>query len=220
MSNPTFETFDDFLAHHNIDNTFATFEDFLVHYDLGGTFDTVEDFLEHYGIKGMKWGIRRANPSAGGTSAAAKSERVVSEDYARYRSSLSKHPSELSNNDMQALISRMNLEKTYAQLTAKPAPPPGKIAQLTNFVKDSALSVGRSQTDRILKEFGSVAMENVLNGRTMNGTDYARAIGYRVTPKEFKPKNPYEKMFDLKTSTVGGSNKKATKAAQKSEKKK
>ena len=81
----------------------------------GGDFD---DFLEHYGIKGMRWGIRRKNPSGGTTSVAPASDDVerARRTYATVRTHGTKA---VSNKDLQDLINRLNLEAQYTQVIAK-----------------------------------------------------------------------------------------------------
>lgn len=55
-----------------------------------------EDAFGHYGIKGMKWGIRRDNPSGG------KAKRPEA--------------SKLSDDELKKTVARMNLEKQYSEL--------------------------------------------------------------------------------------------------------
>lgn len=57
-----------------------------------------EDAFGHYGIKGMKWGIRRDNPSGG------KTKRPEA--------------SKLSDDELKKAVSRMNLEKQYSELVS------------------------------------------------------------------------------------------------------
>lgn len=72
--------------------------------------------LKHYGVKGMKWGVRRADP--GGSSGAPKTRN--SSDHTQTsktqeridRGGLAK----VSNKDLQALVKRKNLEKQYRDL--------------------------------------------------------------------------------------------------------
>lgn len=55
--------------------------------------------LNHHGIKGMKWGRRKA--------------RQTSSDYDRARALEKKHPSEMSNKELQELNNRQQLESNY-----------------------------------------------------------------------------------------------------------
>ena len=98
----------------------------------GGLVDSV---LAHYGVKGMKWGVRRANPS-GPQEVKVKSyagNRIVrttggkghalSEDATRAavarRKAKKSNVRSLSNKELQDLVNRMNLEQQYAQLEKK-----------------------------------------------------------------------------------------------------
>lgn len=66
----------------------------------------ITDFLEHYGVKGMRWGVR--------TKAKNVSTRVRAKSTKRTMNSL-------SNQELQAAITRMNLERQYTQLKSSPA---------------------------------------------------------------------------------------------------
>lgn len=91
--------------------------------------------LEHYGTKGMKWGVRREN-NAGPTQVEFKQKtpgsrvrvkttkgggQAPSHDAVQakvFRQTAKKSgPQTLSNKELQALVTRLNLEKQYAQLT-------------------------------------------------------------------------------------------------------
>ena len=78
---------------------------------------TNDDFLEHYGIKGMRWGVRRKNPS-GGSSSPAKT-----------RTTYKKAPSALNDQELNRRIKRMELEKKYNDLNSKDLTPGRKYAQ-------------------------------------------------------------------------------------------
>jgi hypothetical protein len=89
------------------------------------TEQTLDDVLEHYGIKGMKWGVRRTREQI----ARARGKRIekgkpvtpVSEDAKRARASAEKVQKEgvssLSNQELQQLNKRLNLERNYSDLT-------------------------------------------------------------------------------------------------------
>lgn len=72
---------------------------------------TVEEFLAHFGIKGMKWG-RRKDGSVGSSHVSADSARTH-----ELRATVKKHGVDaLSNDDLQHLVSRMNLESQHSRL--------------------------------------------------------------------------------------------------------
>ncbi len=107
----------------------------------------VEDYLEHFGVKGMKWGVRRGDNAGGdsrlGTSyqpgtnqvqlwGARKSAglyvnrgrqlgRPVSPEASRARElqgQVKKYGTQsLSNKDLQDLVTRLNLERQYSNLS-------------------------------------------------------------------------------------------------------
>lgn len=94
--------------------------------------DTIEDVLAHHGIKGMKWGVRRKNPSAssGLTIKTASGEvhlkpgdRIVTPD-ARAAHDARKLArdfgvSSLTNAQLKSLNERVQMEQKYAQLFPK-----------------------------------------------------------------------------------------------------
>jgi len=98
-----------------------------------------DDILEHVGIRGMRWGVRRDNPSGGGggrDSVTAKIKpgkgivkikggggRLPSEDAlnaASYKQRAAKSTvSSLDNKELQSLVTRLNLEQQYNKLTVE-----------------------------------------------------------------------------------------------------
>lgn len=82
--------------------------------------DEVDDFFAHYGIKGMTWGKRRSREQID-----ADSSDVTQVKNAKSKIATNRTTDVLSNRDLQAVVTRMNLERQYAQLTARP-PSKGK----------------------------------------------------------------------------------------------
>lgn len=80
----------------------------------------VAEVLEHHGIKGMKWGIRRERGSDG-TVGGGKPKQKVSKDAKKAAAAAEKakkHGTKsLSNEEMQALVNRINLEQQLSQKT-------------------------------------------------------------------------------------------------------
>jgi hypothetical protein len=72
--------------------------------------------LYHHGILGMRWGVRRgSNVSTGKNSKVGKKNLTPepSEDHKITRRLSKKSTSELSNNELETLTKRLNLEKRY-----------------------------------------------------------------------------------------------------------
>jgi hypothetical protein len=69
--------------------------------------------LQHVGVLGMKWGVHRRNPSQDSTQATTLKK---------------KHVSEMSNEELKTLTTRLQLEKQYKDLTKTEMSPGRKFA--------------------------------------------------------------------------------------------
>lgn len=82
--------------------------------------------LKHYGVLGMKWGVRRKSKQSVETSSSSKSRSVR----------------DLSDAELRQIINRHQMEKQYAQITAKEKSAGAKFVSdvLTNAAKQTATS--------------------------------------------------------------------------------
>lgn len=104
-----------------------------------------ESFLAHYGVRGMKWGVRKRRDkassgppedviiktrpgkrieTAGGRNQPASDDAKKAYAYKQKAKASSVHS--LSNQELQALITRMNLEQQYSKVAAADAAQRGK----------------------------------------------------------------------------------------------
>jgi len=79
--------------------------------------------LKHYGVKGMRWGVRKSEHEGG--TRAKRAPVPVSADKqkaneAAARVSKKGDTSALSNQELQQLVQRMNLEQQYSRLSSQP----------------------------------------------------------------------------------------------------
>ena len=98
--------------------------------------ESVDDVLAHYGVKGMKWGVRKDRKSSSGSGAIARRRAKRAANKAQKEADRSLPASEdatkakvarrkarnastdvLSNEELQHLVNRLNLEKRFADLT-------------------------------------------------------------------------------------------------------
>ena len=123
--------------------------------------EALEDFFEHYGVLGMKWGVRRDRSSGssegsskGGTVSKSSSDKKpatikpsggVANSAPKPKSATStiekpsSNPKKMTDQELQAAINRLNMEKQYKQLTSAPVV---KTAQNNSRVKKLILDVG------------------------------------------------------------------------------
>jgi 2'-5' RNA ligase len=150
---------------------------------------SVDAALKHYGVKGMRWGVRRNRSSSTSTSTTSDSS---SPDYVKARAALAKKPSELSNDEMRDLVSRLNLEKQYqtALAASTPATPPSVASRGAHYVGGVLKEIGNIEVARVARAAAAVTVESALKGETkqLSGKEFAKVVGNRITPKEKKKK--------------------------------
>ncbi|QAY17125.1 hypothetical protein SEA_MADAMATO_7 [Streptomyces phage Madamato] len=90
---------------------------------------TASGSLSHYGVKGMKWGVRRSDAelARGSSSSAEQAPRPEPKLSADVKSAMSAQrkiaeggTQTLSNQELQGLLTRMNLERQYRSMTTAP----------------------------------------------------------------------------------------------------
>jgi len=97
---------------------------------------TIGSVLEHYGIKGMRWGVRRDNPSGSSTPSSDDAKKTA-EYKARVKAGGTKS---LSTRELQDLVNRMNLEQQYNRSR------PRTVGEQTRkFVTETLLNIGKQE---------------------------------------------------------------------------
>lgn len=133
-----------------------------------GTEQKLDDILEHYGIKGMRWGVRRTDEQLARARGRRKKEgkpvtpTKKSADAAAAEESRKKAKKggveALSNEELQQLNTRLNLEQQYTKL----AGPSGTKSAGAKFAKDLVVNVGKQQVTRVANEQAAKAIAKTL----------------------------------------------------------
>lgn len=90
----------------------------------------MENKLEHVGVLGMRWGVRRSTRGGStGKRSKRKSTTPVSDDFKRVSALKKKKVDEMSNEEISAVIKRMDLQKRYKDLNPSKISKGGKIAR-------------------------------------------------------------------------------------------
>lgn len=76
----------------------------------------MSDYISHFGVKGMKWGIRRYQNKDGSLTPEGRKRYGRSEDSEKVRELRKKPVSAMSNQELETVIRRMNLERQYRDL--------------------------------------------------------------------------------------------------------
>ena len=127
---------------------------------------TYQDELYHYGVKGMKWGVIRTAEQLGHIVKSAKSlydsnkakKRAKEEAAIAKKRSKITNPKKLTTEELNARIKRLQLEKTYKDLT--------KDIETTtrgkNFVMDILESSGKNLFTQVTNHYGAKALNKVI----------------------------------------------------------
>lgn len=127
-----------------------------------------DDILAHHGIKGQRWGVRRRNPSgpesvsvklnkhgqiaktSGGRNQPAHEDAIRAAIGKRVVKSSGTHA--LSNQQLQDLVTRMNLESQYGRLST------GRKSSGQKFAEDIVVGVGKQQATKLASDYATKAI--------------------------------------------------------------
>lgn len=126
--------------------------------DLMQVDDLVDDVLEHFGVKGMKWGVRRIRKDIRKiTKAKVREARLNAKQTKPTHTEQKKKNDEmfLTDEELRGRINRLQMEKTYQQLTM-----PEKSKGKKLFEK-----IVVSQTEAIAKEVYKTAVKAIVENK-------------------------------------------------------
>ncbi len=126
-----------------------------------------ENVLAHYGIRGMKWGVRRYQNKDGSLTAAGKKrysddgKATATPKSTTSSSSGRKKVSEMTDDELNRAVRRLQLEQQYRQLN------PEKISAGQKFVNKvandvlipAATTVARNAVQKVLQDAFSKALK-------------------------------------------------------------
>ena len=125
--------------------------------------NTLDDVLKHHGVKGQKWGVRRSS----GTSSSSKSSKTSSghtssEDAKKASETHSKVKSggvhTVSNQELQHLVNRMNLERQFTTLSTQTK----ATSRGSKFAKEILVNVGKQQATKLASDAATKAIAAAL----------------------------------------------------------
>ena len=134
--------------------------------------EKIGNALAHHGIKGMRWGVRRKNigspnevtvsvdkgklKAKGGQGHAPAPEAVKTAATKQKAKASGVHS--LSNEEIQAAVTRMNLEKNFTEATAKTK----RVIPGQKFVSGLLVNTGKNQVQRVANDQATKAVKKYI----------------------------------------------------------
>ena len=151
----------------------------------------IDHFLAHHGVKGMRWGVRRDRSAGGGgsagsgskkksggsTSAAKPSSNTTSKAKEAVTTLRTKKPTHsqvakaMSDEELKSLLSRMQMEKQYAQLMSEREQ--ASQTAFTKFATNNGKALGTKINERLLNEGATAIAGLIVKGITKAATKAA-----------------------------------------------
>lgn len=169
-----------------------------------------EATLYHHGVKGQKWGIRRYQNKDGSLTALGKKREQKMNDklksankelkalkkenasLKKMTSANSRKLNELSNEEIQARIDRLNLEKRYSDIYSQVHP------SKPHWGREFAIKTMKEKTVPAIVDLGGKVIKNSLN----------KALGLEDKPDESKALDLAIKKLDYANKKLDYDNKK------------
>lgn len=168
----------------------------------------MENNLKHHGILGMKWGVRRTpeqlghDPAKAARKAAAEEKRqhrkaaaeerrqqrkAAAKENRRYKKLAKKKLSELTNDELNERINRLELEKRAKELASSLNPP-------------KQASRGKDFTLRVLEKIGEGTLVNIGTQAAVKGLGLAINKAFNADPYNttYRVVNPNKGQADKK----------------------
>lgn len=129
--------------------------------------------LKHYGILGMRWGVRRYQNKDGSLTSAGRRRLGKDGDgdsdsakAVRDKKHLSSHKSvkDMTDDELRERIARLDMEKRYAELSAKVNPPPSRKGR--EFAMRVLEKSGENLCTQVVNHLGAKALNKVLGEKT------------------------------------------------------
>ena len=132
--------------------------------------------LYHYGVLGMRWGIRRDKSISSGKSSNKR------------KSTNQKAVKDLSNDELKAKITRLELEKRYRDLN------PPTVSRGRKFVDKVLAPAATEAGKRLLSDFITKQGSKALGLTKVNTEDYTTKLQKEV--KKMTLENQYKKLLE------------------------